>query len=1248
MQASTQAKSLDLLSSGIYTEEERFVFELLQNAVDAYNGSACLRVKILLLENYLVFMHNGDCFTERDIEGLCDVGYGNKTSDIKKIGYKGIGFKSVFMHSHLVTVQSGGYCFKFEKKEWEHYWDANWGEFDISRKYAMPWQIIPIETNPPLVINTDGFNVITYIYTTKTAFIKEKIQKLFSSSRFLLFLRHAQINIDFIYNNRQLINLNKKTFNNVVQLSTNETIDSNWLVYCNPDVKIDDNVRDIIIADGITPTKLQDARTFDLSFALPLDNKGYIMSLENSCVYTYLPTSISFGFPFLVNANFITDAGRQHLVKDSEWNKMIIRKIPREFLNWIATISQANSSYYRALPATNIGSDVLSVIFNNAMAEAIRSIAFIPSNKKKGLLKASNAIMDRLGITDVVGPMPLITYVNKQYREAYTIDSFINVGGISILKEYGVFDLNTEKLESLLADEDILQGITVAKDIELIRLLYNYDSKSGKEYDAIKEIIPNIPFIFSDGGKLCKPTELFFSSKFKDENNVASDVNTLHPEIYNSLCSGTMLKWFKAIGVNEMDDNSIIANHICANGYITEENAIAVGRYLFEVWECEDFTKRVSSYKLANLKFKTNNGTLKTVDELYQGSKYYPAFDLQPVCDADMFISDEYCDSSSEVLRRKWHRFFCDIHICDDICLRELKYQKDTEIYDLLKDYVSFAETHEYNHSYLTGGDYYMHFTYINVKYVPYIGVKSTDLTLAKIVWSHVMSQPVELSRDNDYIFGSTGYNYTKKGFLCDKNNDHDYLGMNFLQWVIHNNYQTFPSSTGEMLHADKLYRNTNIVKELFGNYLPYIDVDCEIDQTWIDLLKLKTDPSLNEYLLLLANISQDLANAERNKNRITNIYNRIVEIYDLNSDSVKQEIESWGKVSKIMAGDGLFYSPSALRYITIDGFAKTNLAYIGSITGNNKDKVIQLLKLMGVTIITNNSVTIRFDQQVPNDEIRNCLISKTKVLALLKAGENPTEEEFNKALSFITNKIKEAHFYHCEAIKLTYGDDEDTIDRTSFGADSNFYYVGEVRLSKVDSLLTPLCDFINIRGKERELLVTMFEDTSAIREYLLEKEYNVSFLDEVFDSIDGTFSAQLDYARSTDQMHRDAITGFKGEILVYEKLKECGYNPICMSITDKNNCDECVEFLGKTYYCRRNNNRYDIEYTSNTGKKVLVEVKTTTLPKQLQTNMPISYNEIKLVEQCSMNDKYTYRIVRVFDINGTPDIYIFEGRMLL
>ena len=86
-QATTQEQSLIQLSSGIYTEEERFIFELFQNAVDAFDNSTnCLNVKITIQKGYLVFMHNGQAFSKRDIEGLCDVGNGNKTKDIKKIG----------------------------------------------------------------------------------------------------------------------------------------------------------------------------------------------------------------------------------------------------------------------------------------------------------------------------------------------------------------------------------------------------------------------------------------------------------------------------------------------------------------------------------------------------------------------------------------------------------------------------------------------------------------------------------------------------------------------------------------------------------------------------------------------------------------------------------------------------------------------------------------------------------------------------------------------------------------------------------------------------------------------------------------------------------------------------------------------------------------------------------------------------------------------------------------------------------
>jgi HSP90 family molecular chaperone len=134
-QATSQANSLILLSSGIYTEEERFVFELLQNAVDAHNEeSELLNVRMIINDNYFIFMHNGDAFSERDIEGLCDVGNGNKMKDVKKIGYKGIGFKSVFMRSTDVTVLSGDYCFKFDKTFWDGYWDEKWNNSEFVDK----------------------------------------------------------------------------------------------------------------------------------------------------------------------------------------------------------------------------------------------------------------------------------------------------------------------------------------------------------------------------------------------------------------------------------------------------------------------------------------------------------------------------------------------------------------------------------------------------------------------------------------------------------------------------------------------------------------------------------------------------------------------------------------------------------------------------------------------------------------------------------------------------------------------------------------------------------------------------------------------------------------------------------------------------------------------------------------------------------------------------------------------------------
>ncbi|MCD8308202.1 MAG: hypothetical protein LUD51_08275, partial [Clostridia bacterium] len=323
--ATTVAQGLIQLSSGIYTEEERYIFELLQNAVDAFSSNKkCLDIKIVLKDGYLIFMHNGDAFSDRDIKGLCDIGNGNKVGDAKKIGYKGIGFKSVFIRSTFVTVESGGYCFKFDKSQWDGYWDKHWNEKfgtkETDKRYLMPWQIIPVQTVPPVNLDKSGYNVITYIRLDKNSRITDKIVKLLNNSQFLLFLRTANIKISYEQKDIVLNSIEKSTHDGIVSLSSNNMLQSQWLIYTNENVPVPTELLEDINADTNTPEKLKGARTFDLSFAIALRNDGKLKKVDRSdaVVYTYLPTSYKFGaegFPFLVNANFITDAGRQQLHK---------------------------------------------------------------------------------------------------------------------------------------------------------------------------------------------------------------------------------------------------------------------------------------------------------------------------------------------------------------------------------------------------------------------------------------------------------------------------------------------------------------------------------------------------------------------------------------------------------------------------------------------------------------------------------------------------------------------------------------------------------------------------------------------------------------------------------------------------------------------------------------------------------------------------------------------------------------------
>ncbi len=1249
--STTVAQSLIQLSSGIYTEEERFIFELLQNAVDAHDSKAnSLNIKIVLKDDYLIFMHNGEPFSERDIKGLCDIGNGNKTKDVKKIGYKGIGFKSVFMRSTCVTVETGKYCFKFDKSHWDNYWEKNWkteyGNKEPEKKYLMPWQIIPIETTPAIHVDKVGYNVVTYIQLHKNKNIAEKIEKLLASSQFLLFLKASNIRITFEQDNVTISTIEKSTQNDKVTLSSNGQIENQWLIYSNDEVPVPDNVREEINLDTNTPEKLKDVKTFDLSFAIALSSDGKLKRVDkkDAVIYTYLPTSFKFGtegFPFLVNANFITDAGRQQLHKDSEWNKLIFSKIPSEFLKWMANISANYYNYYDILPEMNYGdNNPLEKIFHDEMISAIDSIAFIPQQDNlTNKVYVKEALLDSIGISDIISKEVFLTHINRNNKCTYSIENLIAPvrKSYKVLEDYGVFVFKSKNIKNLFDDNKAFYGITPEYNVKLINYIYDLYTRTKINQEEFFTTLQNSSFLLDKNCSLRKPIELFFSSQNQDFNNYHKETPFLNEAICKPL-EGIVIEWLRTLGVSDLSDESYIEKVICQYNYINEENAIETIRYLYDVNRRKDIVYLLQKYQW-RLSFLTQKGNLKSITNLFASAKYLPELNLEPICNDDIFISDEYPRVNDDII--SWRLFFEKLGL--KYSLGGLQYisLKNSQGIPHLEKVEAKMQTMYY---YPDTKQYrYTHANSFYIRYAPFVLTSDCSPSFEKLIWSELFKSeiPEQSNAYGDHVDGQHGY--FSHPLYFEKDLGHS----EFLVWAI-KEYQKFYATNGSYSLAKTLLVNSEGIKSIGGIYLPIIDVDCEIHEEWLKLLNLRTQLTLDDYLELLTSISNDVENAIQNKERISMVYQRLLELDCLTSTSKQEKLKSWAETNKILSVDNTFKSPSELSYITLDGFGSDNRVYIGNPA--NRNKVIELLELMGVKIITENNIHPDFNNtEKDSTELKNILVHWLSPLALIAAGENPTEEEYTKAKEQIKKKLLESHFYHCETIKLTYGNSDDVIDRHTFAQENDFYYIGNLRPANVEPLLNPLCKYLGISKKERELFIILIEDFDGIRQNLEDKGYTVELLEEPKEKPSGTIVTSIGGGRSISQQERDRITGFKGEILVYEKLKSFGYTPISQTISEiEFEGATTISMFGKTYYCKDNFNRYDMCFETKNGTKVFVEVKSTTWNKEAQENMPISYNELSMIEDYQHNERERYVIVRVFGINqNKQDIYLFEGQII-
>ena len=488
----TLSNSIEYLSSDIYSQNTRFIYELIQNADDSSSGKL-VDISIKFIGKYLIVSHTGVPFSSRDIEGLCSVNHGTKKADNKSIGYKGIGFKSVFSQSVAnVYVYTDGECFQFNKLLANKVaWNPEWGDLSAweeenDREFKAPWQIIPLECELPSEISDESilnYNVSTVIELDDAIKTKREVSKLFEYVEFLLFLSNtSSITLDIGYSPK---NYTKHQYDNgIIKLKKGGKILSYWWLHEKSEC-ISQKVKEETLEDTNVPSKLKDADRLDITIAYKLKktNETYFIEAlksHESRLYTYLPTEVTdFDFPFLVNTNFLVDASREKIKSNHIWNKWLFERIGYmqiESARDIMTKSFDISSNLTGIRQKfrPLDNDDLFSNFNEGMKSGLENVDFI-YNKDAEPVNIRKVIVDKPNLQAKVPffGSELNSFLMSEMN-GFEVVNFINFDSENrgVLRKIGCEFFENEDLIKLAAYNDFAANLTPEKCILLYCINY--------------------------------------------------------------------------------------------------------------------------------------------------------------------------------------------------------------------------------------------------------------------------------------------------------------------------------------------------------------------------------------------------------------------------------------------------------------------------------------------------------------------------------------------------------------------------------------------------------------------------------------------------------------------------------------------------------------------------------------------------------------------------------------------------------
>ena len=1059
------ANSLNILSKTVFGDVNRFLFELLQNADDSSINGSDNKVEFRLYDNHLLFSHTGKHFDSNDVHGISRVGSrdSNKNEDNEKTGYKGIGFKSVFGSSDCVQIVSNKFRFKFDKNH--HAWGAESATF--------PWQVIPIwhETLPEeLDGRIDSEQVNTIISIENKELIYSEILNVFEDCQIILFLRHIS-SISFYRDDEMVFEIHKEP---------TET-DSNFNLIYNGDIKstwylsdfiltIPDEVRQSIskLSEDECPVKLKSATKTKLSLACLVDGKS-LSKLQDTILYSYLPTKVELDFPYLVNGDFLLNAERTQLLANA-WNEYLVGAVAWCQLDLFSQLSKSKYKY-----------DILNILkteytyagnsfktaFNSEYEKAIKEVRFIPDTTDN-LVLASECLVDLIDYT--------LTFPEEHIFSIYP-------GG------YRLANLslkNRQTLSKICADSFGANNISQLTQVETFK---NFLQNSFKDAYAFMlflrglkqdvEFYKNLEFVLDYNNELCVASSLYFPSKSSNLSISFAETPFINGALLKEIISSNdkeTIEWLKSLDLTVATDIEVLRKAIfqlIRNDSITPENTIEITRFAFNLFAKGVLTDNDYS-NLRKIKLLTNNGMVLATD-CYLPDYFNPALKLEILVPEHNYVTTNYVSSSNNI--HDWKQFFTKLYVKEKITVTKIDKIERKALVNKFSDTSNYLDWIDGNgfydsiyHRYRLTGQH----SVSNFRYFYFLNHLS-NVKFASLFWGQI------LNNWDSFNLNSPKTKYHTYGGASDVPDYLSYYARNFSSIPCTDN-QCYKSTDVYAPRFKKIIKDKYPVANFQGQFL---------NKEQIVYLGLKNTVLIDDCISLLSDISNQPLTDE-SKKQVFALYDEILKSYnegnrpteDMSGLSLMSINNSFQKINDLY----YFNIKTLTPPVNSDSFILLN----DKISEENK---LVFCNIFGITIVNDSDLIFVSDGITADNSLVNKLSDILGFLSVLVAHVNSID--VMKVYTSLNQRLEETTFYKADNLALSYNTQSEieifSSDINSWFEDGNFYYRQnwESPLA-LYSLTKSLCSFLSLDNLDRELALFLQIDSFEICDWLTSKGYDV------------------------------------------------------------------------------------------------------------------------------------------------------------